>query len=200
MNGGRTLVLLRHGRTAWNATGRFQGQADPPLDVVGRRQAFLAAMALVPMQPVGVVTSDLRRARQTAEAVGAVCAAPVRSEPALREVALGGWEGLDDPTAACLFPAEHAAWRRGEDVRRGGGETRAEAGARAAAAVVAAAGACPPGRAIVVVSHGLALQEALGVLGQCRSQPPHLDNGRWVTLVLPPVPGPSRWAACTLRP
>jgi probable phosphoglycerate mutase len=129
------------------------------------------------MGPRAVITSDLRRARQTAAAVSAACGAPVRVDPALREVDLGGWEGLDDETAARRFPVEHASWRRGEDVRRGGGETLAEAGERVAAAILAAAGECPPGGVVVVVSHGLVLRHAC--------QLPHLANGAWAALAFP---------------
>ena len=180
----RTLIVLRHGRTAWNASGRFQGQADPPLDAVGRRQARAAAARLARMRPWGVITSDLRRARQTAAAVGAACNTPVREDPALREVDLGAWEGLDEKAAARLFPVEHASWRRGEDVRRGGGETLAEAGARVAVAIMAAVAECPPGDVLVVVSHGLVLRHT------CRV--PHLANGAWAALAFPA-------AAYTLR-
>ncbi len=55
----RRVVLLRHGRTEWNATGRFQGQLDSPLDLVGRAQAAAAAVAVAPMQPDALVSSDL---------------------------------------------------------------------------------------------------------------------------------------------
>src|SRR4051812_33241312 len=65
------VVLLRHGRTEWNATGRFQGQMDSPLDGIGRAQAEAAAVAVAPMRPNAIVTSDLSRAADTAAAVAA---------------------------------------------------------------------------------------------------------------------------------
>jgi len=58
----RRLVLLRHGRTAWNAERRYQGQEDPPLDEVGQAQAWGAAALVAAMHPDLVVSSDLRRA------------------------------------------------------------------------------------------------------------------------------------------
>jgi len=62
----RRLVILRHGRTAWNAERRYQGQEDPPLDQVGQAQALESAALIAAMDPDLLVSSDLRRARQTA--------------------------------------------------------------------------------------------------------------------------------------
>jgi broad specificity phosphatase PhoE len=183
----RRLVVLRHGRTAWNVEGRFQGQMDPPLDAVGCRQATTAADAMAHLHPVSVVTSDLVRARQTAETIGARCRIPVTVDPDLREVALGGWEGLDGDEAARRFPDELVAWLAGEDVRRGGGETLAEAATRAARALVAAIDCAGAGETIVVVSHGLVVQAALarlhdaGVVTLARPAP-HLANGEWLVV------------------
>ena len=60
------IILWRHGRTEWNLDNRFQGQADIPLDPVGRRQARRAATALASFEPAFVWSSDLDRARSTA--------------------------------------------------------------------------------------------------------------------------------------
>jgi glucosyl-3-phosphoglycerate phosphatase len=182
------LVLVRHGRTAWNAEGRFQGQADPPLDDLGWEQARRAAAAVAGMRPAAIVSSDLRRAHQTAVVLGATCGVIPSTDPALREVALGAWEGLDRHEAAARFPAEYAAWADGADVRRGGGETQAEAGARVAAALIGSLWRAGSARTIVAVSHGLALQGAMAVLaagglvllGDARA--PHLGNGEWIVL------------------
>ncbi len=65
------LVLLRHGRTAWNAERRFQGQADPPLDDMGRVQAYEVAGLIAALAPDLLVSSDAARAMQTAERVAA---------------------------------------------------------------------------------------------------------------------------------
>jgi probable phosphoglycerate mutase len=184
------LVLLRHGRTAWNASGRFQGHADPPLDPTGWAQGRRAAVALAALRPSRVVTSDLARARATAALVADACAAwappEIVVDPALREVDLGAWEGLDDAGARRRFPAEYQAWRQGAAVRRGGGETEAEAGARAAAALVAALAGEGDGATVVAVSHGLVLRAALRVLAGDGVVPtgdaPHLANGEWVAV------------------
>jgi glucosyl-3-phosphoglycerate phosphatase len=186
------LVLLRHGRTAWNLAGRYQGQADPPLDHVGVAQARRAAARLAPLHPWRILASDLARARMTADIVVTACAAMggighVDVDPALREVALGGWEGLDDAEARRQFPDEHADWGAGTSpaLRRGGGETEAEAGVRVAAAVVAALSGAPGGATLIVVAHGLALRGAMRALGTA-GDAPHLGNGQWLVLPAPP--------------
>jgi broad specificity phosphatase PhoE len=182
------LVLVRHGRTAWNAEGRFQGQADPPLDGVGWEQARRTARSLAGLRPAAIVSSDLRRAHQTAVVLGATCGLIPATDRHLREVALGAWEGIGHDEAAVRFPAEYSAWSAGADVRRGGGETQAEAGLRVAAAVVRFLWRVGTDSPVVVVSHGLALQAAIGVLtarGLVRPdtvRPPHLGNGEWLVL------------------
>ncbi|MGH9093735.1 MAG: histidine phosphatase family protein [Acidimicrobiales bacterium] len=184
--------MARHGRTGWNAAGRYQGQADPPLDRTGRAQAERLAAELVGFRPAFVLSSDLRRARDTAAAVAGRCGLEPVTDPALREVDLGGWEGLDPAEAARRYPDEYRAWSAGEDVARGGGETLARAGARAAAAVALAVDqlARRPGdeRTAVVVTHGLVLQGALSSLaGAGRillpdGGAPHLANGAWLAV------------------
>jgi probable phosphoglycerate mutase len=189
MTAPRRLVVVRHGRTKWNATGRFQGQADPPLDQVGHHQAEAAADAVATLRPDLVFASDLRRARQTAQPLSSRCGLPVILDARLREVDLGGWAGLDRAQAARRYPDEYHKWSRGADIRRGGGETLAEAGARAAAALLATLEAAAPGSTMVAVSHGLVLQAAisrLAALGVARlpGDMPHLANGEWMSIPL----------------
>ncbi|NJC71137.1 histidine phosphatase family protein [Planosporangium thailandense] len=178
------LVVVRHGRTGWNAEGRFQGQADPPLDRVGHRQAEAVADAVAALRPGLILASDLRRARQTAQPLGARCGLPVIPDARLREVDLGGWAGLDRAEAARRYPDEYDRWSRGIDVRRGGGETLAEAGTRAAAALLAALTGTAPGSTVVAVSHGLVLRAAISRLAglgivRLAVDAPHLANGEW---------------------
>jgi len=181
------VILIRHGRTAWNVEGRFQGQADPPLDDTGRKQASAAAMVLRASPMAAVLSSDLARARQTAVLVAAWRDLPVRVSAELREVDLGAWTGLTRAEAARRFPDQYRDWRvHSSTARRGGGETEDEAGERVASCLLAAA-ALWPGQTIAVVSHGLALRSAMRLLPMARAwsgpgEPPHLDNGRWVTL------------------
>ena len=188
MTGCATVVLARHGRTVWNATGRFQGHADVDLDEVGEAQAAALADRLAGTAVGSVTSSDLRRARRTAEAVAARHGLRVVTDAALREVDLGTWEGLTSAEAAERFPDEHARWGAGVDVARGGGETRADAGRRAAPAIWRAAAASAPGRVAVVVAHGYVLQASLvtlaaaGVIDPPPGGAPHLANGAWLAV------------------
>jgi probable phosphoglycerate mutase len=204
------LVLVRHGRTAWNAAGRFQGQSDPPLDPGGLAQARRAATALRRLRPDLVISSDLRRARVGAKAVAAACglaSTGVFVDRALREVDLGAWEGLDHDEARRRFPDEYDAWyapRGGSnaltaraDIRRGGGGTCREAGVRAADALAAALDGCGPGETVVAVAHGLVLQAAMAELAAREVvaldvDPPHLGNAEWIELgAVPKVEEPA---------
>ena len=130
----RRLVLLRHGRTAWNAQRRFQGQLDPPLDDVGRMQAYEVAGLVAALRPDAIVSSDSARAWQTAEIIGAATAVVPVQEPRLRERSLGHWEGLTREEVAEIYPDEYADWIAGRDVLTRGGETRDEVAVRALAA------------------------------------------------------------------
>ena len=83
------LFLARHGQTSWNALGRAQGHTDIPLDPTGRAQAAALARGLADAGIERVISSDLLRARETAEALGL----PVETRPELRERSFGEWEG-----------------------------------------------------------------------------------------------------------
>lgn len=145
----RRLILLRHGRTEWNAQRRFQGQADPPLDDVGRAQAYAVAALVAALRPGMLVSSDAARALQTAEIVGEVAALPPIPDPRFRERGLGHWEGLTRDEVAVKFPDEYADWLAGRDVSRRGGETREQVASRA----LAAFGELPDVPTTVIVTH-----------------------------------------------
>lgn len=130
----RKLVLLRHGRTAWNAERRFQGHADPPLDDVGRVQAYEVGAVIAALRPELLVSSDAARSMQTAHRVGIATGLPVRAEARLRERGLGHWEGLTRDDVAERYPDEFADWVAGRDVSRRGGESREQVAERALAA------------------------------------------------------------------
>lgn len=148
----RRLLLWRHGRTEWNAAGRFQGQLDPPLDEVGRRQARVAAPHLAAPLPEGtvVVSSDLVRAAETAVALTDVLGVPLRLDPRLREVGMGSWEGLTRQEVAERHPDQYADWLAGRPISGRGGEDSADVPVRALAAVAE----LPEAPAAVVVTHG----------------------------------------------
>jgi broad specificity phosphatase PhoE len=89
-----TLLLVRHGETDWNADGRLQGHTDRPLSDYGRRQARELAGELEDEELEAIYSSDLTRARETAEIVGERLGLPVALYPDLREKDWGTWEGL----------------------------------------------------------------------------------------------------------
>lgn len=160
----RRVLLLRHGRTEWNASGRFQGQQDSALDVIGRAQAAAAAVAVAPMQPDAVLTSDLSRAVDTAALVAEEAGLAVVADARLREIHLGRWEGLTRAEARAQFPEEYASWQAGVDARRGDGETYAEVGARAVSCVLERLDALGPGSLVVAVTHGGTARATIGTL------------------------------------
>ncbi|MGY1637542.1 histidine phosphatase family protein [Geodermatophilus sp. SYSU D00742] len=187
------LLIWRHGRTEWNAAGRFQGQLDPPLDDEGRRQAVrtapqLAASGALPRGTV-VVSSDLSRAAETAEALTGVLGVPLRLDPRLREVGMGSWEGLTRDEVAERHPDQYADWLAGRPVRGRGGEDPATVPQRALAALQD----LPEAPAAVVVTHGGTggrLIEALlglgpehrrvfGPLGNCAWSELAVQGDRW---------------------
>ena len=177
----RRIVLLRHGRTEWNATRRYQGQADPPLDEVGRAQAIEVASLIAAMRPELLVSSDLQRARQTAEKVGSLTGLELSLDVRLRERHLGHWQGLTREEVASRFPDEFAEWLAGRDVTRRGGESRTEVADRACRLVEE----LPPVELTVLVSHGatvMCLSAALLGLPQTPSVLSPLANCHWTEL------------------
>jgi broad specificity phosphatase PhoE len=96
------LVCVRHGRTAWNASGRFQGHTDIPLDDEGIAQAQALAVHLAAEHFDVGRTSDLSRATVTADAIGEACGIEVVRDPRLREMDFGTWEGKTWPQIAAL--------------------------------------------------------------------------------------------------
>ena len=110
------LLLVRHGESTWNQEQRVQGQHDPPLSERGRRQARELAeglgQRLAGRRLAAFYSSDLRRAWETAEAVGAAVGRAPVPLPGLREIALGAWEGKTREELIAEYPAEWEAWTR----------------------------------------------------------------------------------------
>lgn len=158
MTAGRVL-LLRHGTTDWNNDGRFQGQADVPLNAEGVALAERTAVTLAGYRPTSLVSSDLSRARETAQAVATVTGLDVAVDPRLREVDVGSWAGLDMETVGRLEPDFWPALREGRDFRRSPeGETATESGERVAAALREYTAAAADGEVVLAVGHGLSLR------------------------------------------
>jgi len=138
-----TILLARHGETDWNREGRWQGWADPPLNDAGREQARTLAEQLRTTPVDAVYSSDLRRARETAEIVAAPHEVPVITDPGLREIDIGSWSGLTRAEIEERFP----------DGTRPDGETRVQHQARVVATVERIARE-HAGARLLIVSHG----------------------------------------------
>lgn len=178
----RRLVLLRHGRTAWNDSGRAQGHADVPLDEVGLAQAKEVAPVLAALRPVAVWSSDLARAAQTAEAVAAEAGLEPVLDARLREFDVGpNRAGLTSEQYAAAHPEEHAALLVGDIDAIPGRETHDDVLARFLPALRSYADTLGEDETGLVVSHGAALRvvvpaflgwdadpaESFGVLANC---------------------------------
>ncbi|MFV0427287.1 MAG: histidine phosphatase family protein [Beutenbergiaceae bacterium] len=159
-----TVVLLRHGRTPWNVAARLQGQADVDLDDVGKRQASEVAQALATLEPAAIISSDLRRAIDTAAAVAAACGGQVRPDQRLRERAFGQWEGLTRAEIKAGWPQEFPLWERGGLPAGIGMESRAATGTRVAAAINEQAGELEPEQVLIAVTHGAAIGAGITTL------------------------------------
>ncbi|MFE7798824.1 histidine phosphatase family protein [Nocardia sp. NPDC057440] len=154
--GVRTLILLRHGQTEWNASDRMQGQIDTDLTELGRRQAKEAARELVSRNAIAIVSSDLRRAFDTASALAEHTTVPVVTDVRLRETDLGDWEGLTHLDVDADYPGARVAWRLDATYTPPGGESKLEVGARSLPVVqeLFADRQDWPGRTIILVAHG----------------------------------------------
>ncbi|MDQ6522491.1 histidine phosphatase family protein [Nocardioides sp. LHD-245] len=157
----RRIVLLRHGRTAWNAERRIQGQLDVELDAVGVEQAQAVAPLVAALDPVLVWSSDLARARLTAETVAKEAGLEPSYDERLREFRLGDYQGLTHAELDARDPAAFARFQRGEWDDIPGAETTREVADRFAAAVTDLAAALGPGETGVAVSHGAATRSGL---------------------------------------
>jgi alpha-ribazole phosphatase len=151
------LCLIRHGQTDWNLEGRYQGQSDVPLNINGRSQAYELARHLKNQSFAAIYSSDLKRARETAEIIASSLHLPFSTDPRLREINQGEWEGQQVE----LIKARYAElWNRRKidpaSLRPPGGETVGEVALRAAA-VLDDLAHIYPNEALLIVSHGLTL-------------------------------------------
>lgn len=166
--GATTILLIRHGETAWNAERRLQGHLDIALNAEGERQAAALGAALARERVDAIISSDLARARQTAEAIArargpaAAGSSVVQRDPQLRERCYGGFEGLLYSEIAARFPLEFAAWQA-RDIDavlppgKNQGETFRHFFARVTAAILDHA-ARHPGQTLALVAHGGVLE------------------------------------------
>jgi len=150
------VVLVRHGITEWNAQRRFQGQTDVALSALGKLQARAVGRRLRGDSFAACIASDLRRARETAEAILAEMAQPppLRLEPELREMHFGAWEGLTFDEIAERWPEETANFRRQGLWAPPDGETWAAFDARVRRSFDRHCSASANGDALLYVVHG----------------------------------------------
>jgi broad specificity phosphatase PhoE len=159
------LFLLRHGRAALpDGRRRFIGRTDPPLAPEGVEEATAAGRAIVKLPFDRMVSSDLQRARRTAEEVARFVKLPVRLNPCLREIDLGGWEGLEVEAVKRDHPEAYEA--RGldfEGFRPPGGESFGDLSNRALPFLLELA--TFPGNVLVVGHSGVFRVFMASVLG-----------------------------------
>jgi probable phosphoglycerate mutase len=147
------LILWRHGRTAWNAEGRIQGQHDAKLDDTGRAQARAAATRLAAREPTAIVASDLSRAADTAAELVALTDLTPSYDVRLRERAFGQWETLLATEVEERWPGGWRRWQRGEPIDEAGVE-RIEDMTKRVSEALAEIAERHPGGTVVVVTHG----------------------------------------------
>ena len=156
----RRLVMLRHGQTEYNAGSRMQGQLDTDLTDLGRNQADAAAVVLAKRQPLLIISSDLRRALDTAVALGDRSGQPVSIDTRLRETHLGDWQGMTHLEVDDVAPGARLAWRDDARWAPHGGESRVDVAARSVPLVRELVAGRPdwggedPDRPVVLVAHG----------------------------------------------
>jgi probable phosphoglycerate mutase len=168
------LYLVRHGEAESNRDNRFGGWSPAPLTELGHRQAVAAAAEMKRRAPTVLVTSDLTRARQTAEPISALLGLEPRLEPGLRERSLGVFDGLSFTEAEARYPD---MWKslssRDPNAIPEGGES-AEAVFTRVSNSLERILTDHPGERIAVVTHGLALFHAFSYV--CRMGPPSHDH------------------------
>ena len=150
-----TILLARHGETDWNRERRWQGHSDPPLNEEGRRQAQTLAEELAGRPIAAVYTSDLRRARETADIVAKTHGLEAVVEPSLREIDVGSWSGLTTSEVEERYPEGWARFQNG--LRGHDGETHEDHSLRVVDAVRRIAHEHPD-EEILIVSHGGSLR------------------------------------------
>ena len=181
------VLLVRHGQSEWNADGRWQGQADPPLTDLGRQQAFHAARNLGVVD--AIVASDLQRASETAMIIsGSLGVGPVVLDPGLRERDAGEWSGLTraeierdwpgylDPPPTNGAATDPEAGRR----RPPSWEPDDHVLARALAALAGIPALAPDGE-VIAVTHGGLIYVLEGELGAPFERLANL-GARWIEI------------------
>ena len=174
-----TLLLTRHGQSTWNAEQRWQGQADPPLSIIGREQAMAAALSMGAVDLIAA--SPQLRAFETASIISeAIGIGPVIAVDGLRERSAGSWSGLTKPDIVEKFPGWLDDGRRPDDFE---GDDELLERVLPSLDIVASAS---PGGSILVVCHGGVIKAVETHLGIDEGRVPNLsgrvltsDRGTW---------------------
>lgn len=155
------LILVRHGETAWNAEKRYQGQTDVPLNETGQQQAAALGQRLAEEEIHAIYASDLQRAWETATVVAEPHGLPAHSEPRLREIDFGVWDGLTHAEIEQRYPQALAAWRANPlSVAPPEGENMGQVATRVRAALEDIASAHQE-QTVLLAAHGGTLQVLL---------------------------------------
>lgn len=173
-----TFYIIRHGETDWNATGRWQGMLDVPLNDTGRLQAQRLAQWLAAdgQRFERCYSSDLSRAFETATIVAATLGGEVQPVWALREIDIGSWSGLQSDEIRVRFPQEFAQMEAGEDIRRGGAESFGDLKRRTAELLERLA-AEHSGQRLILFTHGGCVRALLLYAQEANGQPTEPFHG-----------------------
>jgi broad specificity phosphatase PhoE len=187
------LIIWRHGQSVWNVDDRVQGQTDVDLSEAGRDQAAAAATRLAALKPDLLVSSDLKRAADTAAALAKLTGLTVRHDERLRERFFGEWQGLTLTEIAERWPQRYLRWRRGEGVAEAGIEEIEVLAKRMAAALQEAMALAPSDGTTVVATHGGAARHGIAALlgwpDTVARTLAGLDNCHWTELRFDAVRG-----------
>jgi broad specificity phosphatase PhoE len=191
------VVLLRHGQTDYNVAGRMQGHIDSVLTETGVAQAAHVAPEIALLAPDRLISSDLSRAADTADAVAAACGQPVKLDARLRETHLGEWQGQTVAEIEEGYPGAIATWRSDPAWAPPGGESRIDVVRRAlpvveeldeeftssadATAVLIAHGGLIAGVVCGLLALPTSAWPAIGGIGNCRwaTLARRSDHPRW---------------------
>lgn len=193
----RSLTLVRHGQTNYNARHRMQGQIDIPLNTTGRWQAERSAEELrreyVDTVPEGrkqlVVASDLSRAMDTARAFADPLGVEVHPDTRLRERGFGDWEGVSAAEVMDRWPEDYTSWMCGGGGElKHGAESKPHVGERGFEAITEWALSADEDTDLFVFSHGSFISQALqAILGMAKTYPEYVGmvtmrNAHWARL------------------
>lgn len=179
------LLLIRHGESTWNAEGRIQGQANPPLDSVGRHQAQKLAERLLRNPPAVLYSSPLQRATETAQIIGNALGVSVVIDDRLKEYGIGEITGLTWEQVAAQYPEVAERWEKAQRLTIPGQEGRESFRVRVAAAFEEI-GSRHSEATIGVVSHGGTLGAYLsGLLGLSANFSPFRFHNGSLSIVQP---------------